>query len=700
MQSLYIMGAEPDSGKSVVSLGIMEILAAVNRRIGFFRPVVPEPAGDDLTSLILQRYGLDLAPDLLFGCTAETARRLSVEGRYETLLKLILDKFKRLEEASDMVVCVGTDFSRVAPALTFDFNADLANNLGCLSLPVLSGSERTLEQTLDAMGLALESLGSRGCDLLAMVVNRVPEPQLGPLRQRARPLLPESLLLYALPEHPSLGHPTVSEVVRRLGAVPLAGGDDHALTQLVGSFRVAAMEVPHFLDYVDDGCLIITPGDRSDIILASLLADESTGYPRVAGLLLTGGMDPAPQLLRLLEGRDASKVPVFRVPDDTFTTSLAVSQVRPTLLPGDERKIAAALGLADSHIDAGELRQRLALRHSKRITPLMFEYELVRRARSRRRHIVLPEGLDERILRAAEILALRDVAELTLLGEPERIWQQASELGLNVEQVAVIDPLDSEWRETFANEYYELRRHKGLSWQMAYDAMADVSYFGTMMVHMGMADGMVSGAAHTTQQTIRPAFEIIRTRPGVKLVSSVFLMCLPDQVLVYGDCAVNPNPDAEQLADIAVTSAETARMFGIEPRVAMLSYSTGESGKGADVERVRAAVRIARERAPELKLEGPIQYDAAVDTHVARSKLPGSEVAGHASVFIFPDLNTGNNTYKAVQRSAGAVAIGPVLQGLNKPVNDLSRGCTVTDIVNTVAITAIQAQGDGGQGGA
>jgi len=692
------MGAEPDSGKSVVSLGIMEILSAVNRRIGFFRPVVSASGGDDLTSLVLERYGLDLAPEMLYGCTAETARRLSVDGRYETLLKLILDKFKRLEEAADMVVCVGTDFSSVAPALTFDFNADLANNLGCLSLPVLSGGGRALDQTEDAMRLALESLGSRGCDLLAMVVNRVPESQLGLLREHAREMLPESLLFYALPEHPSLGHPTISEVVRGLQAECLAGNEDHALNQLVGSFRVAAMEVPHFLDYVDDGCLIITPGDRSDIILASLLADESTGYPRVAGLLLTGGMEPAPQLLRLLEGRTPNKVPVFKVPGDTFTTSLAVSQVRPTLLPGDERKIAAALGLADTHIDAVELRERLSLRHSRRITPLMFEYELVRRARSQRRHIVLPEGLDERILRAAEILSLRDVADLTLLGEPEVIWQKASELGLNVEQVSVIDPLDSEWRETFANEYYELRKHKGLSWQMAYDAMADVSYFGTMMVHLGMADGMVSGAAHTTQQTIRPAFEIIRTQPGIKLVSSAFLMCLPDQVLVYGDCAVNPNPNAEQLADIAISSARTARMFGIEPRVAMLSYSTGASGKGEDVERVRTAVRIARERAPELKLEGPIQYDAAIDAHVARSKMPGSEVAGHANVFIFPDLNTGNNTYKAVQRSAGAVAIGPVLQGLNKPVNDLSRGCTVTDIVNTVAITAIQAQGDEGAG--
>ena len=228
---------------------------------------------------------------------------------------------------------------------------------------------------------------------------------------------------------------------------------------------------------------------------------------------------------------------------------------------------------------------------------------------------------------------------------------------------------------------------------MARDTMTDVSYFGTMMVHRGLADGMVSGAVHTTAHTIRPSLEFVKTKPGISIVSSVFFMCLADRVMVYGDCAVVPDPTAEQLADIAISSAETASAFGIEPRVAMLSYSTGESGSGADVDRVREATRLVRMRRPDLKVEGPIQYDAAVDATVAKVKLPGSEVAGHATVFIFPDLNAGNNAYKAVQRAANAVAIGPVLQGLNKPVNDLSRGALVTDIVNTIAITAIQAQG-------
>jgi phosphate acetyltransferase len=388
-------------------------------------------------------------------------------------------------------------------------------------------------------------------------------------------------------------------------------------------------------------------------------------------------------------------VSILRVPTDTFTTVLNVHGIKPTILADDDRKVAAALGLFEGNVDLEDLRGRIAVRYSKRVTPLMFEYELIRRAKAGRCHIVLPEGSDERVLRAAEILTLRQVARLTLLGNPEKIQRRIGELGLRLDDAAIVDPVRSPARERYARTYFDLRRHKGISEQHAHDLVEDVSYYGTLMVYHGDADGMVSGAAHTTQHTIRPAFEIIKTRPGVRLVSSIFFMCLADRVLVYRDCAVNPNPDSEQLADIAITSAATAAAFGIEPRIAMLSYSTGESGKGADVERVREAVRIAREQRSDLKLEGPIQYDAAVDASVARAKMPESEVAGQATVFIFPDLNTGNNTYKAVQRTARAVAIGPVLQGLNKPVNDLSRGCNVTDIVNTVAITAIQAQADG-----
>ncbi|MFZ0788219.1 MAG: phosphate acetyltransferase [Chromatiaceae bacterium] len=695
MQSIYIAGASSGSGKSVVALGFMEMLYAVNRKMGFFRPIVAKGIDEDnLTNLIRSRYDLPFSPEMLYGCTAETASHLLASGRYDELLKLILNKFKMLEESCDLVVCAGTDFDGLVPSLEFDFNTDLANNFGCSVVVVVKGFGRSPDDALDALQVAHESMRERGGDFLASVLNGVAPEYVAQVKARARALIPDSENVYVLPEQPTLGMPTVGEIRQALGADCMCGEGD-AMNQVVTNYKVAAMEVPDFLGYVEDGCLIITPGDRSDIILASLAADASSSFPRVAGLLLTGGLRPGPNVQRLLEGLRRTKVSVLYVPTDTFRTALNVDRIEATILPGDERKVAAALGLFEGNVDLDELRGRISVRHSERITPLMFEYELIRRAKANRQRIVLPEGTDERILRAAEILILRQVADLTLLGDPQKIRRRIGELGLKLNGIPIIDPATAPERERYAQTYYELRKHKGISQQMAYDVLEDVSYFGTLMVYEGDADGMVSGAIHTTQHTIRPSFETVRTKPGVKLVSSVFFMCLPDRVLVYGDCAVNPNPDSEQLADIAITSAATASAFGIEPMIAMLSYSTGASGKGEDVERVREAVRIARERRPDLKIEGPIQYDAAVDASVAASKMPGSVVAGHATVFIFPDLNTGNNTYKAVQRSSGAVAIGPVLQGLNKPVNDLSRGCTVTDIVNTVAITAIQAQTDG-----
>jgi phosphate acetyltransferase len=455
---------------------------------------------------------------------------------------------------------------------------------------------------------------------------------------------------------------------------------------------VGAMNLPHFLDHISDGDMIITPGDRADLIVGSLASRFAGTYPNIAGLVLTGSLVPEPSVLRLIDGLGGADVPVLATGADTYRTAATVASVRGVLTPESERKIAAALGVFGSHVDREGLLGRLEVTRTERVTPLMFEQRLVERAKGDRRHIVLPEGSDDRVLQAAEQVVLRGIAELTVLGNPDAIKLRGAALGLELDGLRVVDPQTAEWRGDFADTYYELRRHKGVARPVAEDLMADVSYFGTMMVYKGLADGMVSGAAHTTAHTIRPAFEFIRTVPGTSIVSSVFLMLLADRVLVYGDCAVVPNPNAEQLADIAVASAGTAAQFGIEPRVALLSYSTGESGAGSDVDKVRTATSIARERRPDLLIEGPIQYDAAIDPEVARSKLPDSQVAGRATVFVFPDLNTGNNTYKAVQRSANAVAVGPILQGLRKPVNDLSRGALVADIVNTVTITAIQAQ--------
>jgi phosphate acetyltransferase len=385
-------------------------------------------------------------------------------------------------------------------------------------------------------------------------------------------------------------------------------------------------------------------------------------------------------------------LPILETDLDTQAASAALTAVRGRLTKDSPRKIDTALALFEQHVDSQSLLDQLAVARSSAVTPLMFEHQLIDAAVADRKHIVLPEGEEERILRAADVLLRRGVADLTLLGDPVAISAKTAGLGLDLSAARVVDPDNDPLAERFAAELHRLRQHRGVDLDRARELVKDVSYFGTMMVQLGLADGMVSGSVHTTAHTIRPALEIVKTVPGVSVVSSVFFMCLQHQVLVYGDCAVNPDPTAEQLADIGISSAATAVAFGIEPRVAMLSYSTGTSGTGTDVEKVSKATAIVRDRAPELLVEGPIQYDAAIDAAVARTKLPDSPVAGRATVFIFPDLNTGNNTYKAVQRSANAVAVGPVLQGLRKPVNDLSRGATVRDIVNTVAITALQAQ--------
>ncbi|MGD8963348.1 MAG: phosphate acetyltransferase, partial [Desulfobacterales bacterium] len=566
------------------------------------------------------------------------------------------------------------------------------NNLGCGILALINGRKKSPDETVDAMQVALESFEEKGCTVVATIINRVQPNLILAVRDQIQKMGLERESIYILPEEPVLGRPTVGEIARNLNAKILQG-DPKALNRGVHDLKIAAMNLPHYLNRIEDGDLVITPGDRADVILAGMATAVSETSPNIAGLLLSGGLMPEDPIQRLIQGlKKYSPIPVISVNTDTYATAMNASVVRPALHPENDRKIAAALGLFESHVDSQRLEDRIEVVRSNRVTPIMFEYELIEKAKVDRRHIVLPEGAEERILHASEILLRRGVADLTLLGNPEEINTKIGMLGLTLDRVKIVDPQESEYQTDFARTYFELRKHKGISPEMAADRVIDVNYFGALMVYEGLADGMVSGSIHTTAETILPALQIIRTRRGFSVVSSVFLMCLADRVLVYGDCAVNPDPNAEQLAEIAISSAETAAIYGIEPRIAMCSYSTGESGKGQDVDKVRQATRIAREGRPDLKIEGPIQYDAAVDAGVARTKMPDSEVAGKATVFIFPDLNTGNNLYKAVQRSAKAIAIGPILQGLNKPVNDLSRGCTIPDIVNTVAITAIQSQ--------
>jgi len=681
-RNLYITALEAQSGKSVVTLGIADLLSRRVGRLGFFRPIVPTSAGDPLIELVRSRYRLDFAADEL--AALSEAEALSLPA-YEDVRKRVVEAYKRIESRCDFVLCEGSDFAGAAPALDFGRNADLANELDAPVLVVVKGG--TPAETVASVRAARGALEHKGCAIFGIVVNRLPPESTDEVRRRLA-ALEDGEPVYVLPERPDLSRPTVADVAAQLEAEALAGADE-ALHREVRQVLVGAMSVEHFLDELTDGALVIVPGDRPEIVAAGIASTLTPALPAVAGVVLTGDAPVERTARRLFE---ASPFPVLRVALPTYAAAGAVSAIRPQLRAGDERTIATALSLFEEGVDARELEQRLSIQRPERMTPIMFEYELLERAKAAGRHIVLCEGDDERVLRAAEILLRRGVVRLTLLGEPSAVSTLAAAAGVDLADAEIVDPAASPLRESFAELYFELRRHKGITEELALDAVVDPNYFGTMLVQTGAADGMVSGAAHTTAETIRPAFEIVKARAGVSVVSSVFFMCLADRVLVYGDCAVNPKPTPEQLADIAISSAETAAMLGIEPRVAMLSYSTGGSGKGAEVDAVAAATVEVRGRRPDLKIEGPIQYDAAVDRDVAELKLPGSEVAGRSTVFIFPDLDAGNVAYKAVQRSAGAVAVGPVLQGLRRPVNDLSRGCLVPDVVNTVAITAIQAQ--------
>lgn len=688
--SLYIASMEPQSGKLLITLGMMELLTRRIDKVAFFRPVIDESNGPDQDiNLIRAKYCPDMSYEDCYGFEAETVKTLVSEGKRKEFYQQLLSKFNKLQKNYDFVLCEGLNSSGFLASFDIRINLDIAKNLGCLFIAVINGTGQDAKAIQEEINISGNTIRKAGCTHFATFVNRIPRSILKELKKDKRDA--DSLSpTFLIPEEEELDKPSLADIQKGLNASCIMGSADD-LHRVVKQFKIATMTIEHFLSYIEDGDLIIVGGDRADILLASITTLSSHSYPNLSGVLLTGGFTPEKNMLKLLQGMELP-VPILSVPDDTFGTTRQVEQVPAVITPDNPRKIALGLGLFDRHVNAETIFNQADISVANIMTPIMFEHSLFERAKTRRMNIVLPEASDERILRATEILLRRQVVNITLLGNENEIRCHSAALGLDIDAASIIDPLQSEHLSHYTSTLLKLRRHKGLTAEGAADAMADVSYFATMMVYQGHADGMVSGAIHTTGDTIRPALQIIKTRPGISVVSSVFIMCLDTEVLVYGDCAVNPDPTAEQLAEISISSAETATMFGIEPRVAMLSYSTGSSGKGKDVDKVREATEIAQKKRPDLLIEGPIQYDAAISPEVAKTKLPDSKVAGKASVFIFPDLNTGNNTYKAVQRSSGAIAIGPVLQGLNKPVNDLSRGCLVADIINTVAITAIQAQ--------
>jgi phosphate acetyltransferase len=693
-KAVFIATAEPYSGKSLVALGLVNMLLGQARRVGYFKPLIdhdPTKQVDPHLATIVSYFKLQLPAVDTYAYTRAEALRLLETGAQGELIDTVIRKFKHWEDSCDFTVVEGSDFVGPGTAFEFDANVSIAKNLGVPVILVVSGAGKSTAQVVSTALTTLRSFESREVPVLQLVANRIAPAQLADVEALLRSQLPDEVLLAVIPEDPNLLHPTMREIQEGLGGKLLFG--EVGLSNQVDNYIIGAMQVPNFLNYLKENVLIVTPGDRGDIIVCALQANQSASYPRVAGIVLSTGSEPDEPVRRLLEGLP-NVVPILVVPTGTFETTTRVGAIRSRITPNNPKTIQLAISTIERYVAVRALEEKLVSFQPEGLTPHMFQYRLLQWAKRQRRHIVLPEGNDDRILRAAALLLHQDIVDLTILGDPDQVAASAKRLGINLPlgHLRVIDPVKSDYYADYVATFYELRKSKGVNEDMARDLLRDVSYFGSMMVYKGHADGMVSGAVHTTQHTIRPALQFIKTKPGVSVVSSVFFMCLPDRVAVFGDCAVNPNPTAEQLAEIAISSAESSLAFGIEPRIAMLSYSSGTSGAGADVEKVRQATEFVRQRRPDLKVEGPIQYDAAVDPLVGRQKLPDSEVAGQASVLIFPDLNTGNNTYKAVQRETGALAIGPVLQGLNKPVNDLSRGCTVDDVYNTVIITAIQSQ--------
>ncbi len=692
-KGIYVATIEPNSGKSVVVLGLMRMLLGKTAKVGYFRPIIEDlEAGemDNHINTVMSHFELDINYKKTFAYTRNQVLDLYNQGKSGEVLDEIIKKYKNLEELFDFVLVEGTDFSHENSSLELDINILISKNLGLPVIIVSQGDKKELKEIVDSVQLAHDTF-KQDVDVLSIITNKANPDDLSTLKAQLKARISNGTDITVIPKITNLSSPTVKEISKALGGEVLFGQD--MLNNLTEHFSVGAMQLRNYLIHLKENALVIAPGDRADIILGALQANISKNYPKIAGIILTGGLIPEEPILKLIEGL-SSIVPLISVKGGTYHVTSSIGNIKSRIYAENTEKITTSIATFEKHVDTDKLAERLITFESDVFTPRMFQYNLLQRALNNKKHIVLPEGYDERVLRAAAKLINAHVVELTLLGEEDKIKELIEKLDipLNTDEINIVSPTKSPHFEDYVNTFYELRKHKNVTLQMAKDTMSDVSYFGTMMIYKGHADGMVSGAVHTTQHTLRPALQFIKTKPGVNLVSSIFFMCLEDRISVFGDCAINPNPNAQQLAEIAISSAKTAKEFGIEPKIAMLSYSSGASGKGADVEKVREATDIVKTQTSDLKIEGPIQYDAAVDMRIGKTKLPDSEVAGHASVLIFPDLNTGNNTYKAVQRETGALAIGPVLQGLNKPVNDLSRGCTVDDIYSTVIITAIQAQ--------
>ena len=685
-KSLMVISRTPQSGMRLVMMGIMGMLKREVLDIAIFKPLVESLKKDDDIEFFIRYFKLKQSITTASTLNFDIASKLLSINKQQDIYERILSDYEKLIRKHDFVLIQGMVNLELEEIIGFDINFEIAKNLQIPTVELINAkgvnSVGKIQEYIDY----LINLSKRSnVRLLGIFVNRLNPKLLNSIRSIKR-----AIPIFAIPEIRELNSPTILDILNQTKA-NLVTSEDVTLDRTVYQVKIATMQLQNYLEYLENGDLVVVSKDRFDIIIGTLIANYSKNYPSIAGILLTGKMPIPSTIDKLIDTTNIPSIPILSLDTDTQSAVNMVSRVEAKITLENKRKIALVEGIFIYYIDLAQIKKYLLLEHPKVMTPIRFTYYLYKRAKESNSNILLTESDDERILRATDIILRRNICNITLLGKKDLIEQRSSALGLDLSRAKVIDPQNNLYTEQFVNKFYELRRHKGLVRAVAKDLIAKPNYFATMMVYFGYVDGLVSGATHTTRETIKPAFEIIKAKSGVKLISSLFFMLLNDRVLVYADCAINVNPTAEELAHIAVSSANTAKEFGIEPIVAMLSYSSGCSGIGRDVEKVREATKIAQSLAPNIPIEGPMQYDTAIDIKVAKQKMPTSRVAGRATVFIFPDLNTGNNTYKAVQRSTKSVAIGPILQGLKRPFNDLSRGCTVEDIVHTVAITAVQA---------
>lgn len=702
--TLFLAPSGPAMGLTSVAIGLVRALDRLGLRVSFLKPISSREETPD-RSVALVELTTGLSPQTpLQPMAALAIYRRDPDELMEEVVKL----HQAASKGADVVIVEGL----MAPELQSSvgrFNAIMAESLDATVIPVAAPGAYSVGELAGFLDIVARPYGGVDSDRVpGFILTKIDAPEderheavltfkegddrareisLRAARERFGRIERDGFkLLGAVPWDPALIAPRTVDVAGHLQARTLHAGDQ--ATRRVRRIALLARRVANVTDQFTPGSLLVTPGDRDDIILA--VSAAAVQGVQLAGLVFTSNMQPEPQIWDLCRPALATGLPVMVVNHSSYDTAMALSRLDLEVRSDDPARAELAMEAVAGHVDLDWFQRHCATEREPRTSPHAFRYRLVQQAAAADRRILLPEGDEPRTIDAAIHCHERGIARCALIADPDRIRRVATRRGLLLpDGLEIIDP--SEVRRNYVDALYERRKHKGIARPMAEEQLGDNVVLATMMIELDEADGLVSGAVHTTANTIRPALQIIKTSPGSNIVSSIFFMLLRRQVVVYGDCAVNPEPTAEQLAEIAVQSADSALAFGLPARVAMISYSTGESGSGGDVEKVREATRLAQARRPDLAIDGPLQYDAAAIPEVAKSKAPDSPVAGRATVFVFPDLNTGNTTYKAVQRSADVVSIGPMLQGLRKPVNDLSRGATVEDIVYTIAITAVQA---------